>query len=100
MLFVCYPKILHKHYLQFLFGVKLPQEKLKTMLMQNFWVTNKGHYDMLWYFDVEVGQLESHCLCADMSCADAWVVCEYRPHLIASLLLLGPFSREMSAFWL
>ena len=20
------------------------------MLMQNFWVTNKEHYDMLWYF--------------------------------------------------
>ena len=26
------------------------QEKLKTMLMQNFAVTNKEHYGMLWYF--------------------------------------------------
>ena len=26
------------------------QEKLKTMLMQNFGVTNKEHYGMLWYF--------------------------------------------------
>ena len=26
------------------------QEKLKTMLMQNFWLTNKEHYGMLWYF--------------------------------------------------
>ena len=25
------------------------QEKLKTMLMQNFWVTNKEHYGMLWH---------------------------------------------------
>ena len=29
---------------------KEPQEKLKTMLMQNFGVTNKEHYGMLWYF--------------------------------------------------
>ena len=26
------------------------QEKLKTMLMQNFGVTNKAYYGMLWYF--------------------------------------------------
>ena len=26
------------------------QEKLKTTLMQNFGVTNKEHYGMLWYF--------------------------------------------------
>ena len=26
------------------------QEKLKTKLMQNFGVTNKEHYGMLWYF--------------------------------------------------
>ena len=50
MFFVCRPNILHKHCLQFLLGVKWPQEKLKTMLMQNFGVTNKEHYGMLWYF--------------------------------------------------
>ena len=49
MFFVCHPKILHKHCLQFLLGVKKAQDKLKTMLMQNFGVTNKEHY-MLWYF--------------------------------------------------
>ena len=27
-----------------------PQEKLKTMLMQNFGVTYKECYGMLWYF--------------------------------------------------
>ena len=50
MLFVCRPKILPKHCLQFLLGVKMAQEKLKTMPMQNFWVTNKEHYGMLWHF--------------------------------------------------
>ena len=56
ILFVCHPKILHKHCLQFLLGVKMaPREtknmkKLKTMLMQNFGVTNKEYYGMLWYF--------------------------------------------------
>ena len=30
-------------------GLKWPQEKLKTMLRQNFGVTNKEHYGMLWY---------------------------------------------------
>ena len=29
---------------------KRPQEKLKTMLLQNFGVTNKEYYGMLWYF--------------------------------------------------
>ena len=28
----------------------MAQEKLKTMLMQNFGVTNKERYGMLWYF--------------------------------------------------
>ena len=34
----------------FSWELKWPQEKLKTMLMQNFGVTNKEHYGMLWYF--------------------------------------------------
>ena len=56
ILFVCHPKSLHKHCLQFLLGVKMaPREtknmkKLKTMLMQNFGLTNKEYYGMLWYF--------------------------------------------------
>ena len=28
----------------------MAREKLKTMLLQNFGVTNKEHDDMLWYF--------------------------------------------------
>ena len=34
----------------FSWELKWPQEKLKTMLMQNFGVTNKERYGMLWYF--------------------------------------------------
>ena len=32
------------------FSFSWPQEKLKTMLIQNFGVTNKEYYGMLWYF--------------------------------------------------
>ena len=46
MLFVCHPKIVFS----FSWELKWPQEKLKTMLMQNFGVTNKEPYGMLWYF--------------------------------------------------
>ena len=34
----------------FSWGYFNSQEKLKTMLMQNFGVTNKEHYSVLWYF--------------------------------------------------
>ena len=34
----------------FSWKLKWPQEKLKTTLKQNFGVTNKEHYVMLWYF--------------------------------------------------
>ena len=50
MLFVLHPKILHKHCFQFLLGVKIAPGKQKTMLMQNFGVTDKKHFCMLWYF--------------------------------------------------
>ena len=34
----------------FSWELKWPHKKLKTMLMQNFEVTNKDCYGMLWYF--------------------------------------------------
>ena len=34
----------------FSWELKWLQEKLKTRLKQNFEVTNKEHYGMLWYF--------------------------------------------------
>ena len=41
MLFVCHPKILHKHCLQFLLGVKMAPREIETLLMQNFGVTKR-----------------------------------------------------------
>ena len=37
-------------FISFSWELKWSQEKLKTMLMLNFGVTNKEHYGMLWYF--------------------------------------------------
>ena len=50
MLFVCHPKLLHSIVFSFSWGHFNSQEKLKTMLMQKFGVTDKEHYGMLWYF--------------------------------------------------
>ena len=54
MLFVSHSKILHKHCRQFLLGVKMAPRETENnnfyMLMQNFRVTNKEYYGMLWYF--------------------------------------------------
>ena len=50
MLFVCHPKFCISIVFSFSWGFVNSQEKLKTMLMQNFGVTNKEHYGMLWYF--------------------------------------------------
>ena len=38
------------HGVSFPWELKWPQEKLKTILMQNFGVTKKEHYGVLWYF--------------------------------------------------
>ena len=50
MFFVCDPKFLHKHCLQFLLGVKIAPRETETTFMQNFGETEKEHYGMLWYF--------------------------------------------------
>ena len=50
MLFFCHPKILHKHCPQFLLGVKMGPRETENMLMQNFGVTKKENYGMVWYF--------------------------------------------------
>ena len=50
MLFVCHPKFCISIVFIFSWGRFNSQEKLKTMLMQNFGVTNKEHYGILWYF--------------------------------------------------
>ena len=50
MLFVVIPKFCISIVFSFPWGHFNSQEKLKTMLMQNFGVTNKEHYGMFWYF--------------------------------------------------
>ena len=50
MLFVCHCKILHKHCLQFLLGVKMAPIETGNNAYAKFGVTNKEHYSMLWYF--------------------------------------------------
>ena len=50
ILFVYHPKFCISIVFSFSWGHFNSQEKLKTMLMQNFGVTNKEHYGMLWYF--------------------------------------------------
>ena len=44
------PKFCISIVFSFCWELKCPQENLKTMLMQNFGVTNIEHYGMLWYF--------------------------------------------------
>ena len=41
---ICLPKILHNLCFHFSWVLQPSQEKLKTMLMQNFWGVNKVHY--------------------------------------------------------
>ena len=50
MLFVCHPKILHKHCLHFLLGVKMAPRETENKAYAKFWGENKYHYGMLWYF--------------------------------------------------
>ena len=57
MLFVCHPKFCISIVFSFSRAHFNSQEKMKTMLRQNFGVTNKEHYGMLWYF--WSGQLKS-----------------------------------------
>ena len=43
MLFVCHSKILHKHDLQFLLGVKIAPRETKNNAYAKFGETNKEH---------------------------------------------------------
>ena len=44
------PKLCMSIVFSFCWELKWPKDKLKTMLMQNFGVTNKDYYGMLWHF--------------------------------------------------
>ena len=49
MFFVHHPKILHKHCLQFLLGVKMAPRETENNAYAKFW-GDKEYYSMLWYF--------------------------------------------------
>jgi len=59
MLFVCHFKILHKHCLKFLLGVKMAPRETENNAYAKFGVTNKEHYGILWY--IWSGQLVDRC---------------------------------------
>ena len=44
MFFVCHSKISHKHFLQFLLGVKMAPRETENNAYAKFGVTNKEHY--------------------------------------------------------
>ena len=67
MLFVCHPKFLHKLCHQFLLGIKIAPRETENNAYAKFWVTNKEHYGMLWYF------LEWSTLSGD------YIICTYLP---------------------
>ena len=50
MLFVCHPKIWHKHCFQFLLGVKVAPRETENNAYAKIGVTNKEHYGVSWYF--------------------------------------------------
>ena len=67
------------------------QEKLKTMLMQNFGVTNIEHYGMLWYF------LEwSIELSANRMCDTEYISWRIALQTISSQLTSKPTYRSLS----
>ena len=68
------PKFCISIVFSFSWELKWPQGKLKTMLMQNFGVTDKEHYGMLWYF--WSGQLSLTSQAKSSKPATAVEICE------------------------
>ena len=66
MLFVCHPKILHKHCLQFLLGVKMAPRETENDTYAKFGVTNKVHYGIFWSGQFQGGLLRKSALCGGM----------------------------------
>ena len=54
MLFICYPKILHKHWLQFLLGVKMDPRETENNAYAKCWGGKQG---ALWYVMVFSGMV-------------------------------------------
>ena len=59
MLFDCRPKVLHKHCLQFLLGVKMAPRETENNAYSNFWGDNQR---ALWYVMVFSGVVNGDSL--------------------------------------
>ena len=57
MVFVCHPKILHKHCLQFLLGVKMAPRETANNVYAKFWGDKQR---ALWYVVVFSGVVNCH----------------------------------------
>ena len=57
MLFIYHPKILHKHFLQFLFGVKIPSRETENNAYAKYWGDKQR---ALWYVLVFSGVVNSN----------------------------------------
>ena len=64
MLFVCHPKILHKHRLQFLLGVKMAPREAEDNADAKFWGDKKKSilacYGIFWSGQFKVWALSTH----------------------------------------
>ena len=119
MLFVCHPKFCISIVFSFSWGHFNSQEKLKTMLMQNFGVTNRDHYGMLWYFlewsivqsyfDALLRYVLSVTFCGACSCYESYGPKDttvkrrwsYEVRRTVYILTLSEFARhEFTNLWL
>ena len=68
MLFVCHPKILHKHCLQFLLGVKMAPRETENNAYAKFWGDKQR---TLWYVMVflewSIQWLDPSSQCSDLA---------------------------------
>ena len=104
MLFVFHPKFCIIIVFSFSWGHFNSQEILKTVLMQNFRVTNEEHYGMLWYF--WRGQL--NCMLAPsafenpsrFNCRSMWAQLQdqikIRTKRLASAAEIHGFNRDLN----
>ena len=60
MFFVCHPKILHRHCLQFLLGVKMASRETKNNAYAKFWGDKQR---TLWYVMVFSGVVNASVCC-------------------------------------
>ena len=92
MLFVCHPKILHKHCLQFLLGVKMAPRETENNAYAKFWGDKQR---ALWYVMVFSGVANSHYFLSLFFCCVGGVT-EDAPMVILLVTTTTKFSATVS----